>query len=105
MDRFCEAMIHIREEIRAVEDGRADAKDNLLKNAPHPAHVLMADDWTKPYSRQQAAYPLDWVRRHKVWPTVSRIDSAYGDRNLVCSCLPIENYGESTVEAMAAVGE
>ncbi len=105
LDRFCEAMIQIREEIRAVEEGRADAKDNLLKNAPHPAHVVMADEWTKPYSRQQAAYPAEWVRRHKVWPTVSRIDSAYGDRNLVCSCLPIESYGESTVEAMAAVGE
>ena len=105
LDRFVDAMIRIREEIRAVEEGRADAKDNLLKNAPHPAHVVMADEWTKPYSRQQAAYPAEWVRRAKVWPTVSRIDSAYGDRNLVCSCLPIESYGESTVEAMAAVGE
>ena len=105
LDRFCDAMIRIREEIRAVEDGRADAKDNLLKNAPHPASVVMADEWTKPYSRQQAAYPAPWVMRHKIWPTVSRIDSAYGDRNLVCSCLPIESYGESTVEAMAAVGE
>ncbi len=105
IDRFCDAMIRIRAEIQAVEEGRADAKDNLLKNAPHPAHVVMADDWSKPYTRQQAGYPAEWVRRHKIWPTVSRIDSAYGDRNLVCSCLPIESYGESTVEAMAAVGE
>ena len=105
LDRFCDAMIRIREEIRAVEEGKADAADNVLKNAPHPAHVVMADEWNKPYTRQQAAYPAEWVRRAKVWPTVSRIDSAYGDRNLVCSCLPIESYGESTVEAMAAVGE
>ena len=105
LDRFIDAMIRIREEIRTVEEGRADQRDNLLKNAPHPAHVVMADDWTKPYTRQQAAYPAEWVRHSKVWPTVSRIDSAYGDRNLVCACLPVESYGESTVEAMAAVGE
>ncbi len=105
IDRFCEAMILIRQEIQAVEDGRADAKDNVLKNAPHTAPVVMADDWHRPYTRQQAGYPAEWVRKAKIWPTVSRIDSAYGDRNLVCSCLPIESYGESTIEAMAAVGE
>ncbi|AYA37677.1 glycine dehydrogenase (aminomethyl-transferring) [Hymenobacter oligotrophus] len=94
LDRFCEAMIKIREEIRAVEEGRADAKDNLLKHAPHTAAVLLQEEWTRPYTREQAAYPTDFARRYKFWPTVSRIDSAYGDRNLICACTPIEAYAD-----------
>ncbi|WP_400193165.1 aminomethyl-transferring glycine dehydrogenase [Hymenobacter sp. B81] len=92
LDRFCEAMIKIRQEIREVEEGRADAKDNLLKHAPHTAAVLLHQEWTRPYSREQAAYPTDFARRFKFWPSVSRIDSAFGDRNLICACTPIEAY-------------
>jgi len=88
LDRFCEAMIAIRKEIQEIEDGKADRDDNVLKNAPHTAQVVMADEWDHNYSRQKAAYPLDWVKLNKFWPSVSRIDSAYGDRNLVCGCLP-----------------
>jgi glycine dehydrogenase len=95
LDRFCEAMIAIREEIRAIETGTADATDNILKHAPHTAAVLITNDWERPYSRQQAAYPSEWTRQHKFWPSVERIDDAYGDRNLVCSCLPIDAYSES----------
>ncbi|KUG07996.1 aminomethyl-transferring glycine dehydrogenase [Solirubrum puertoriconensis] len=94
LDRFCEAMIKIREEIRAVEDGHADAKENVLKHAPHTAAVLLHEEWTRPYTREQAAYPTDFARRFKFWPTVSRIDSAYGDRNLICACTPIEAYAD-----------
>ncbi len=94
LDRFCEAMIAIRDEIREIENGTADLTDNLLKHAPHTAAVLIADTWDRPYSRQRAAYPSDWTRQHKFWPQVERIDDAFGDRNLVCSCLPIDAYGE-----------
>jgi glycine dehydrogenase len=94
LDRFCEAMIKIREEIRAVEEGRADAKENVLKHAPHTAAVLLDEVWTRPYTREQAAYPTDFARRFKFWPTVSRIDSAYGDRNLICACTPIEAFAD-----------
>src|SRR5258708_1944809 len=92
LDRFCEALIAIRKEIQAVLDGKADAKDNVLKNAPHTAGAVTADAWPHPYSREQAAYPLPWVRANKVWPPVSRIDNPYGDRNLMCACPPIEAY-------------
>ena len=92
LDRFCDALIAIRHEIQAVIDGTADAKDNVLKNAPHTADAVTADDWSHPYSREQAAYPLPWVRTSKVWPAVSRIDNPYGDRNLICACPPIEAY-------------
>ncbi|GAB3829776.1 aminomethyl-transferring glycine dehydrogenase [Hymenobacter jeollabukensis] len=94
LDRFCEAMIKIRQEIREVEEGRADAKDNPLKHAPHTAAVLLDAEWTRPYSREQAAYPTDFARRYKFWPSVSRIDSAFGDRNLICACTPIEAYAD-----------
>ena len=94
LDRFCEAMIAIRKEIQEIEDGKADRDDNVLKNAPHTAQVVMADEWDHNYSRQKATYPLEWVKQNKFWPTVSRIDSAYGDRNLVCGCLPMEEYEE-----------
>jgi glycine dehydrogenase len=92
LDRFCDALIAIRNEIRAIVDGRVDAKDNVLKNAPHTAEVVTADEWTHPYSREQAAYPLPYLRVHKAWPSVSRIDNPYGDRNLMCSCPPIDSY-------------
>ena len=93
LDRFCDALISIREEIREVEEGRADRKNNLLTNAPHTLEQVISDSWDRPYPRERAAYPSRAVREHKVWPTVGRIDSAFGDRNLVCSCPPIEAYG------------
>lgn len=92
LDRFIEALIEIRNEIKEIEEGKADRENNVLKNAPHTAAVVTADNWTKPYSRQKAAYPLPYIREAKFWPSVSRVDNAYGDRNLVCSCLPIEEY-------------
>jgi glycine dehydrogenase len=92
LDKFCEALISIRKEIEEVEQGLADRVENVLKNAPHTAQVVLSDQWNKPYGREKAAFPATFVRRAKFWPTVSRIDSAYGDRNLVCSCLPIEAY-------------
>jgi glycine dehydrogenase len=97
LDRFVEALMEIRNEIREVETGLASRENNVLKNAPHTASVVMADHWDRPYSRQKAAYPLPFVKEAKFWPSVSRIDNAYGDRNLVCSCLPLENY---TTEAV-----
>jgi glycine dehydrogenase len=92
LDRFCEALIAIRGEIEDVVTGKADAKDNVLKNAPHTAAAIGADTWTHPYSREQAAFPLPWVRDQKFWPSVGRIDNPYGDRNLVCVCPPMEAY-------------
>jgi glycine dehydrogenase len=92
LDRFCEALIAIREEIRAIEQGQADSDNNPLKRAPHTAAVVASDHWDRPYSREQAAYPLPWVRERKFWPAVSRIDNVYGDRNLFCVCLPVEAY-------------
>ncbi|HKP63603.1 MAG TPA: aminomethyl-transferring glycine dehydrogenase [Polyangiales bacterium] len=92
LDRLCDALIAIREEIRAVEGGQVDRNDNVLKNAPHPAETLLAADWTHAYTREQAAYPAPWTRVHKYWPPVARVDNTYGDRNLVCLCPPIEAY-------------
>ncbi|MGB1252136.1 MAG: aminomethyl-transferring glycine dehydrogenase [Candidatus Promineifilaceae bacterium] len=92
IDRFCDAMIQIREEIRQIEDGEIDPLNNPLVNAPHSAEVIMSDDWERPYSRQTAAYPLPWIKDNKFWPFVSRIDNVYGDRNLICNCVPIEAY-------------
>jgi glycine dehydrogenase len=94
LDRFCEAMIAIRDEIRAVESGQWSKTDNPLKHAPHTEAVVTADEWTRPYSRQVAAFPAPWVRGAKFWPAVGRIDGAYGDRNLVCACVPMEAYAE-----------
>ena len=92
LDRFCDAMIQIRREIEAVVSGRADRKDNLLKNAPHTAEAIAAGDWPHPYSREEAAFPLPFVRANKFWPSVGRIDNPYGDRNLFCSCPPVEAF-------------
>ncbi len=95
LDRFCEAMIRIREEIRAIEEGRADKADNPLKNSPHTQEAVLADDWSHPYGREEAAFPAPWVQENKFWPFVGRIDNAWGDRHLVCTCAPIEGYEES----------
>jgi glycine dehydrogenase len=92
LDRFCEAMISIRSEIAAIEAGEMDEADNVLKNAPHTAETLITDEWNHPYSRQQAAYPASWTKEHKFWPAVGRVNNAFGDRNFVCSCLPMEAY-------------
>ncbi len=107
LDRFCDALINIRREIRDVEEGSASAESNVLKNAPHTADVITADTWEFPYSREQAAYPLPYVRANKFWPSVGRIDNAYGDRNLMCSCIPVEAYQESAADdpAVAEVAE
>ena len=100
MDRFVDALIEIRNEIREVEEGKADKENNVLKHAPHTVAVITADEWTRPYSRQKAAFPLHFVKEAKFWPSVSRVDNAYGDRNLVCSCLPIEEYAKSEAAAV-----
>ncbi len=92
LDRFCEAMIGIRREIREIESGKASREQNVLKGAPHTAEVLTADVWDRPYSRQHAAYPANWVREHKFWPAVGRLNNVYGDKNLLCSCPPLEAY-------------
>jgi glycine dehydrogenase len=94
LDRFCEAMIAIREEIEAVASGAADRKDNVLKNAPHTVAMVSDDDWAHAYSRRQAAFPLPYLRANKVWPAVARIDNPYGDRNLFCACPDVEAYAE-----------
>ncbi|WP_135465908.1 aminomethyl-transferring glycine dehydrogenase [Crenalkalicoccus roseus] len=94
LDRFIEAMIAIRAEIRAVEQGRMDRADNPLKNAPHTAAEIAAAEWTHPYPREQAAFPLPFVRAHKYWPPVKRVDNVHGDRNLVCTCAPLEDYAQ-----------
>ena len=92
LDRFCDAMISIRGEIQAVINGEADRDDNVLKHAPHTAAEVTSDTWTHAYTREQAAYPLPFLRTRKFWPSVGRIDNPYGDRNLVCSCAPVESY-------------
>ncbi len=94
LDRFCDALIQIREEIREVEEGKASKEDNVLKNAPHTAAIALTDEWPFSYNREKAVFPLPYLRENKFWPAVSRIDSAYGDRNLMCSCIPVEDYQE-----------
>ena len=92
LDRFCDAMISIRAEMQAIADGKQDRQSNLLKNAPHTARQIASDKWDRPYSREQAAFPAPWTRDHKFWPAVGRIDNVYGDRNLFCSCPPVEEF-------------
>jgi glycine dehydrogenase len=94
LDRFCDALVSIRAEVEQIEMGVADRDDNALKHAPHTAAALLADDWDHAYSREQAAFPAPWTREHKFWPSVRRVDNAYGDRNLVCTCPPLEAYEE-----------
>jgi glycine dehydrogenase len=93
LDRFCDAMVSIRQEIAALENGQADPTDNVLKNAPHTQAEVTADHWEHPYSRRQAAFPLDFVKQNKFWPSVARVNGTLGDRNLICTCEPLENYG------------
>jgi len=94
IDRFCDALLSIKKEIDQIISGKMDAADNVLKNAPHTAAEITADEWTHSYSRATAAYPLPYVQGNKFWPSVARVDDAYGDRNLMCSCLPVEAYAE-----------
>jgi glycine dehydrogenase len=95
LDRFCEAMIAIRAEIAAIAAGKLDKTDNPLKHAPHTAHDVMANVWTHAYSRKQAAFPLPWIAATKYWPPVKRVDNVYGDRNLICTCAPLEAYAQA----------
>jgi glycine dehydrogenase len=95
LDRFCDAMISIRSEIQEVELGLADREDNVLKNAPHTAEVVTADEWRHSYARKKAAYPAAWTHDAKFWPPVGRVNNAAGDRNLICSCIPITEYEEA----------
>jgi glycine dehydrogenase len=95
LDRFCDALLSIREEIREIENGTVSQESNVLKNAPHTASEVISDSWSFDYSREKAAYPLPYLRDFKFWPTVARVNSTFGDRNLVCACLPIEAYAEA----------
>ena len=92
LDRFCEAMISIRNEINDVVEGNIDKNNNPLKNAPHTAEYSLSEEWDHPYSRKDACFPGKWQKEYKYWPSVSRIDNAFGDRNLICSCPPVEEY-------------
>ncbi len=94
LNRFIEAMIKIKEEIEHIESGRWSATDNPLKNAPHTVRVIAKEAWDHPYTRDEAAFPLPWLRAGKIWPTVGRIDNPYGDRNLACNCPPVEAFAE-----------
>ena len=94
LDRFAEAMLSIREEIKEIENGTADAKDNVLVNAPHTMNVIVSDSWDKPYSREKAAFPLEYLRADKFWPSVGRVNDSKGDRNLICTCPSVEEYAE-----------
>lgn len=94
IDRYCDALIAIREEIAEIEKGKADINNNVLKGAPHPLSMLMSDKWTKPYSREYAAYPTPWLRASKFWPATGRVDNVYGDRNLVCTLLSVSQMAE-----------
>ena len=103
IDRFCDALISIRNEIKEIESGRVNRESNVLKNAPHTAAVLIATEWPHSYTREQAAFPAPWTREHKFWPYVGRIDDVYGDRNLVCSCLPMEAYESTSIGEQLAI--
>lgn len=92
LDRLCDALIAIHGEIQSIENGTADKQNNVIKNAPHTTEAVVNDNWNRPYSREQAAFPMKWTREHKFWPAVGRIDNVYGDRNLVCSCVGMEAY-------------
>lgn len=95
LDRFCDAMLSIREEIRAIEEGKADKKDNALKHAPHTQFVVCSSQWEHAYTREQAAFPLDYVRENKFWPSIARVNNTHGDRNLICTCEPVSSYAEA----------
>jgi glycine dehydrogenase len=97
LDRFCDALLSIREEIREIEENKADIKDNVLKNSPHTLVSVLSGEWNHPYSREKAVFPVEWTKKSKFWPTVGRVNNAYGDRNLVCSCNPITDYIEEPI--------
>jgi len=97
LDRFCDALLSIREEIRSVEEGQADRKNNVLKNSPHTQLSVLTGEWSRPYSREQAVFPLPYVKENKFWPSVGRVNNTYGDRNLVCTCEPVSSYAEEPV--------
>ncbi|MHB8842587.1 MAG: aminomethyl-transferring glycine dehydrogenase, partial [Candidatus Aquicultor sp.] len=92
LDRFCEAMILIKKEMDAIENGAADKEDNVIKNAPHTMHAVSATEWKHNYSREEAAFPTTWTKQFKFWPATAKVNNAFGDRNLVCSCPPVEEY-------------
>lgn len=102
LNRYCDALIQIRKEIQEVQDGVYPADNNVLKNSPHPMDVISADKWSYPYPREQAAYPLPHLRGAKFWPTTSRVNDVYGDRNLVCTCPPMEDFIEDEAAAAAS---
>ena len=95
LDRFCDALLSIRQEIRDIEEGKMDKKNNALKNAPHTQSMVVTSEWNKPYTREQAAFPMYYVTQNKFWPSVARVNNTYGDRNLICTCEPIESYMEA----------
>lgn len=95
LDRFCDAMLSIREEIRAIEEGKTDKKDNVLKNAPHTQFAVISSEWNHPYTREQAAFPLAYIKENKFWPSVARVNNTHGDRNLICTCEPVSSYAEA----------
>ena len=97
LDRFCDVLNSILNEIKEIENGTADKKDNVLKNAPHTLVSIISDEWNHPYSREKAAFPVEWTKSSKFWPSVGRVNNAYGDRNLICSCNPISDYVEEPV--------
>ena len=96
LDRFCDALLSIRKEIADIEEGRADKANNVLKNAPHSLEMVVGGEWSFPYTRAQAAYPVPSLRNRKFWPTVGRLNDVHGDRNFVCSCPPLETYSSSS---------
>jgi len=97
LDRFCDALISIREEIRELENGQADKSSNVLKNAPHTQATVISSEWAEAYTREKAAFPLPYVYEHKFWPSVARVNNPHGDRNLICTCEPVSSYMEETV--------
>ena len=94
LDRFCDALLSIREEIKMIEEGKMDKKDNALKNSPHTQSSIVNSEWSKPYSREFAAFPLPYIKENKFWPSVARVNNTYGDRNLICTCVPVSSYME-----------
>jgi glycine dehydrogenase len=94
LDKFCDALLSIRREMTLIEEGALDKKDNPLRNAPHTQFVICSDEWTRPYTRTMAAFPLDYIKQNKFWPSVSRVNDTLGDRNLICVCLPTDVYAE-----------
>lgn len=92
LDRFCDAMISIRNEIKKIEEGNSDKKDNVLKRAPHTQANICSNEWNRPYSREEAAFPAGYLNGNKFWPSIARVNNTYGDRNLVCTCEPVASY-------------